>query len=327
VRGRDLAIAWVGLAGLFLALLVFSLNSWRSLSARGGEAAAEFRRLTAEINARQQEIVREMRANAALLQEMIWTSAGADPAAFIRRVAELAEDTGIKVLAIGPLERQATPQFNKSWHTLELRGPYHDLRLLAARVEAEHGILENVTLSEVPRGPEAAEPRLGRPPDSGSEVQARFRMASVELTREARAILEKASAASGIPVAPPAQPSAPALPVPAPPAGAPPMRDPFVYAVPVAPRPVPPLATRVADRVDLQGIVGFPGGHLAIVDNQIVKIGDRVKGYRVEEITERGLLLRAADGTLRRLTLPDIVAPAGRAPAAEPPTPPPAPRR
>jgi len=314
VRERDLAIAWVALAVVFLAVFVFELSWWRAVSTRRSEVETERGKLAAAINQREQELIAEARANAQLLQEMSWTASGDDPAAFIRRVADLAQGSRLKVTAIGSIERQSTPQFNKSWHSIEITGPYQELRGLAARVESERGILENVSLGEAGRDTrDAAQPREGRPlgPQTENEVQAKFRMASMELTPKTRDILNQASRQSGIQLTPSATPAGPAvgLPVPATPVagGAPPARDPFVFGIEPTVRPV---AAGPKGELELQGIVGFPGGYLAIVDNTIVKVGDKLRGHRVEDITDRVVLLRQPNGAPRRLTLPDIAVPA-----------------
>ena len=335
MRERDLAIAWIALAVVFLLVLAWELSAARSVSTQADQVAAERRRLTEAISQREQEIIREARTNAGLLQEMSWTATGADPAAFIRRVADLAQGSRLKVTAIGSIERQTTPQFTKSWHSMEIIGPYQELKTLAAKVEGERGILESVSIAEAPKeGREGAlreGQRLG--PGGETEGQAKFRITSMELTRATRDILNRASQASGIqlmPTGPPAGPAV-ALPVPATPApGAPAARDPFVFGVPPTPRPIVVSGTK-GEGLELQGIVGFPGGSLAIVDNTIVKVGDKVKGHRVEDITERGVLLRQPNGAPRRLTLPDIAVPAARPqqpgtarqPEQQPPAPPP----
>jgi hypothetical protein len=317
MKERDLAIAWIALAAVFVLALAWEIKTYFSVSAQGYEVAAELNRLGSEINQREQELVREARSNAGLLQEMSWTATGGDPTAFMRRVADLAQGSQLKVTAIGSIERQSTPQFTKSWHSIEIFGPYQELKALAARVENERGILEDVSLAEAPKDArEAARPREGQRlgPGGGTEVQAKFRITSMELTPATRDILNRASQASGIQLtpAPPPSGAAPGLPVPAPSgAGAPAPRDPFVYGVPPTTRPVVASTTK-GEGLDLQGIVGFPGGYLAIVDNTIVRVGDKVKGHRVEDITERGVLLRQPNGAPRRLTLPDIAVPAAQ---------------
>ncbi|HET8577040.1 MAG TPA: hypothetical protein VFO18_08080 [Methylomirabilota bacterium] len=335
MRERDLAIAWIALAVVFLLALAWELKSWRSVSTQAEQVAAERRRLTDAISQREQEIVREARANAGLLQEMSWTATGADPAAFIRRVADLAQGSRLKVTAIGPVERQTTPQFTKSWHSMEIIGPYQELKTLAAKVEGERGILESVSIGEAAKEGREAVIREGQRlgPGGETEIQAKFRITSMELTQATRDILRRASQASGIQLTPTGPQSGPAvaLPVPAPPTpGAPAPRDPFVFGVAPTPRPVVASGTK-GEGLELQGIVGFPGGHLAIVDNTIVKVGDKVKGHRVEDITDRGVLLRQPNGAPRRLTLPDIAVPSAQAqqpatprqPEAQPPAAPP----
>ena len=106
-----------------MVLIGVALTQWRSLASRGQRATDRAGRLLAnEIRAKEGEIVALMRANAGLLQEMQWTSSGGDPAAFLTRLGELAREKRMKVIGIGPLERSATAQFTKSWHTIQVVG-------------------------------------------------------------------------------------------------------------------------------------------------------------------------------------------------------------
>jgi len=81
-------LVWVAVALVLVVALVYELGKWRALSTEGVRAAAERERLTKAIRATEAEIVKEMRASAGLLQEMQWTSAGGDPAAFLTRLAD-----------------------------------------------------------------------------------------------------------------------------------------------------------------------------------------------------------------------------------------------
>ncbi len=54
-------------------------------------------------------------------------------------------------------------------------------------------------------------------------------------------------------------------------------------------------------------------GTLAIVNNQIVKVGDTVSGYRVTRITEKSVILAAPAGPPLTIELPEM-APAAAAP-------------
>jgi hypothetical protein len=74
--------------------------------------------------------------------------------------------------------------------------------------------------------------------------------------------------------------------------------------------PKPPPAA-----LELKGIVSFPNGFLAIVNNQIVKVGDTVSGHRVERITEHAVTLREPGATTpRTIELPEIAPAAPAAP-------------
>lgn len=53
---------------------------------------------------------------------------------------------------------------------------------------------------------------------------------------------------------------------------------------------------------ELQGIIAGPGGMVAIVDERIVRIGDRVGAELVEEITPRAVVLRRGPH-VRRLVI------------------------
>jgi hypothetical protein len=312
VRGRPLALAWVVVVVLLVVLVGVALAQWRSLASRGQRAATERVVLANEIRAKEDEIVTLMRAHVGMLHEMQWTSAGGDPAAFLTRLADLAREKRMKVLGIGPLERSATAQFNKSWHTIQIVGPYRELRDFAGRVEAEKGILEDVTVTAIKDGGRPGTPRA-------DDIEARFKMTALELTPNARKVFERAMAASGGAAAGATSPSL-ALPLPAAPAevGSD-ARDPFATTTamrrPVSPGGGPPSPiTSPAGAgsepgqvgLELKGIVAFPGGYLAIVNNQIVKTGDTVLGHRVERIAEDVVVFREPGGGTRRVTLPGL---------------------
>jgi hypothetical protein len=309
MRERELAIFWIVLvvvvAGGLLGLLQYS----RSLRNSGVQAAAEVARLTAAIAQKQKETLAEMKSNASTLKEMSWTGTTGDPVAFLSRVAELTQGSRLKVLAVGPLEQQATPQFSKSWHALTVQGPFQDLVDMAARVEGERGTLDNVSVeAQAAHAPAPPQPGQAPQPRVSPEVLAKFRVTALQLTQQARKIIEEAAKASGVSLTPPASSTGLSLPVPT---AASEFRDPFAFGAPVdRPRMAEGSVPRAV--FDLQGIVGFPGGHLAILNNQIVRPGEKMAGYTIEHITDSAVLLRQPDGTPRRLSLPDIGAAAGK---------------
>ncbi len=334
MRERELAILWIVLAVVFVGGLIGLLQYSRSLRTSGAQAAAEVARLGAAIEQKQKEILAEMKNNATMLQEMSWTGTAGDPVAFLSRAAELTQGSRLKVLAIGPLERQATPQFSKSWHALTVQGPFQDLVEMAARVENERGTLDNVSVeAQAAQIPAAPQPGQAPQPRVIPEVQAKFRVTALQLTQQARKIIEDAAKASGVTLGQQTPPTGLSLPVPSP---ASEFRDPFAFGAPVdRPRQAEGGVPRAV--FELQGIVGFPGGHLAIVNNQIVRTGEKMAGHTIEHITDTAVLLRQPDGTPRRLSLPDIGAvaskkqpapgkpsepgPTGPAPAPSPPAP------
>jgi len=294
-------------AAAFLLLLGYELLRWQGLSAEGREAALARQRLAGEIRLRDEQLAAEMRSRAAALEEMQWTAPGGDPSAFLTRLADLAREKRMKIVAVGPLERQATPQFTKSWHTVQVLGPFREIREMASRLEGDKGILEDVRL-------EAAPSTAGRleAGTASDEVQARFRMTALDLSPEARRVLDRALAA-GRGVRPPGLASPP---VPADSAAAPLTRDPFAFApglppaARVAARAAPP-PPRTPAQLELSAIVNFPGGLLAIVNNQIVKVGDVVSGARVAAITETSVTLQEPGAAPRTILLPEL----GAAPA------------
>jgi hypothetical protein len=310
VRGRGLAVAWILVAAVLGVLLVLELSKWRSLATEGTQIAAERQRLSSEIGLKEQQVVLEMRKHSALLQEMQWTSVGGDPAAFLTRLAELAQEKRMRVMAIGSLERQTAPQFTKSWHTVQVQATFPEIRELAARVEREKGILEDVRLEAVAPAPPTG-PSAGALP--ANELRARFRMTGLELSAAAKQIVQRAAAAGGG-APPPAAGAPPGLPVPTRVGQAGGARDPFTFLSPPPPPRVAGAgpAEKPAPPLDIKGIVSFPDGFLAIVNNQIVKVGDTVTGYRVERITETAVTVREPGANPRTVELPGMP---GAAPA------------
>ena len=313
MRRLAFTIAWIALPLLFLAGLAWEMSAWRALKDREGRAQGEISRLAGAIRAQEGEVTREMSANAALLKEMQWSSDRGDPSAFLTRLAELAEGARLKILAIGPLAHQASPQFSKSWHTVQVLAPYRELKVLATRIEQDGGILEEVLLQPQPDG--AQEERADR-----DEIRAQFRMTAMELTGEAKTILQRVVVASGGIPGSPGKPEAPlalALPRKGEEATAR-IRDPFKFVVTTPPPtaiaagpkgPPPPAKVEAAKPLipmEVKGIVTFPGGYLAILNNQIVRVGDVVSEHQVERITDSEVVLRQPDGFPRTVALPDF---------------------
>ena len=76
-----------------------------------------------------------------------------------------------------------------------------------------------------------------------------------------------------------------------------------IEPAPARARPAPPPEQALPFDAVLGTILYSPDRKLAIIDNRIVGVGDEVRGARVTEITASAVLLRDAQGRLRRLTL------------------------
>lgn len=312
MTSRALLLAWAVGGVLFALLLIAAVVQWNVLATDAMRMAGERRRLTDELRLRDEQLLAAMGAHRRDLGRMLWSPGGGEPGAFLTRLGELAGAARLKVVAVGPLERQVTPQFTKSWHAIQVAGAYRDIRELAARVEAERGSLEDVRVE--PAVTPAAGPSDGA---TGAELQARFRMTALELSPPAQRLLDRVLAAGPASSAPTAgtPPSAGAgTDV----AAAPITRDPFSFVGRgPAPRTAPPAAAAV-DRppvaLHLSAIMSVPGGNLAVINNQIVTVGDTVAGHRVETIREQSVTVREPGAPPRTLDLPEL----GAAPPAPP---------
>jgi hypothetical protein len=310
VRPRVLAVAWAVVIVGFVVLLLVEVNKYRSITNELNLVTTERQRLTAEIELRQQQILLELRNQAPLLQEMQWTLGGADPSAFLTSMAALAKEKRLTIMSIGPLEHRATPQFTKSWHTIQVRAPFREIEELVGRIEQDRGILEGVRIQPVPAPAPSGQTEGAAAP---AEIQASFNLASVEISPQGKQIIERAMAATGAGKTAALPGSPPALPVPSAAQLKLSARDPFAFLTP--PTPARPPATASASpqapagpppEFALKGIVSFPDGFLAIVNDQIVKVGDTVSGYKVDRITENSVTLSVQGATPRTIELPEL---------------------
>ncbi len=237
-------------------------------------------------------------ANADLLRDIRWSPDRATAADVLRRLADLARGGQAKVLAIAPLEQEPAARYRKSSHRIDMTASFSELLDLATRVEREGGILEDVVL-DVPQ----RKPGEGAGPDT---VRAQFRLTTIEPSDDTRRIMERVLAATAKSSR---SPLAVALTLPLEARAETtllPLRDPFKFAE--APRrrgpaiavaPAPPIAP-----VSVKGIMKFPGGALAIVDDRVVKVGDVLNGRRVEQIVDGRIVLSEPGGGSRSILLP-----------------------
>src|SRR5262249_30762610 len=140
-----------------------------------------------------------------------------------------AKEKRMTVMGVGSLERLITPQFAKSWHPIQVRAPYREVRELASRVEQDRGNLEDVHI-EPASAPAGGQPQV-ETPASAAEVQIRFNLTTLELTPQAKLILERTRTASEGAAKPPTTPPL-GLPVPSAQQAERGARDPFAYLTP-----------------------------------------------------------------------------------------------
>jgi len=304
VKGRALAGGWIVTALVLLAAIGWTVAQTISLGRLGTTADTQRAGLARELQASRQNIQAELVAKADLLRDIRWSPDRATAADVLRRLADLARGGQAKVLAIAPLEQEPTARYRKSSHRIELTASFSELLDLASRVEREGGILEDIVLEVAQRKPGEG---AGR-----DTVRAQFRLTTIEPSDDTRRIVERVLAATAKSSR---SPLAAALTLPLEARAATTLmslRDPFKFAeaprrsgpaIAVAPAPPPPIAT-----VSLQGIMKFPGGALAIVDQQIVKVGDVVNGRRVEEIVDGRIVLSEPSGGSRSIPLTGFAA-------------------
>jgi hypothetical protein len=295
MKGRTLIVGWIATVLLVLAALVWTVTQTISLGRLRATADLQKAGLARELEASRRNIQAELVANADLLKDIRWSPDRATAADVLRRLADLAQGGQAKVLAIAPLEQEPAARYRKSSHRIDMTASFRELLDLVTRVEREGGILEDVVLET---------PQAKPGPETGSDgVRAQFRLTTIEPSDETRRIMERVVAA-GKQSSKSFLAAAFTLPIEARAEAAPlSLRDPFRLAeAPV--RRGPTLAAAPAPApASVQGIMKFPGGALAIVDQQIVKVGDVVNGRRVEEIVDGRIVLSEPAGGSRSIPL------------------------
>jgi hypothetical protein len=295
MKAQGMLVAWVAVVVIICVGLLVELRTWHDLAMRGRTVRSEAQRLVGERQRQETALQREMSSQAAVLRDLHWSPDQTDPSAFLRSLADTAQAAEVKIVGVGPLERRVSAQFTRAWHSVEIVAPFRELTALAHRLESEGAILKDVTV-ELPRdaGPGAVRT---------ADLHAALKVTTLHVSPQAKAVLQRAlqtsqgqsATALGSPLPPPMAAMSDGS-----------ARDPFEFKLPLispttgAGRPDP--ASESAP-INVEGIVKFPGGYLAVVNDRIVKVGDVVSGHHVEGITETGVLLRQGQGPLRVVPL------------------------
>lgn len=244
-------IGWFGVIGLLLVLLgvrfiQIPIQEQKLLrEVQVAQSKREQRKAT--LTALDVQFKRDESRYAGILKRFPWLIESAGGTAFLTRLGEVVTGQSLKVLAIGALQRQATPEWAKVSRQIRLTGRFAEVLSLVENVERSRGVLQEVKIRKSqPRGGEPEEPE---------EIEAQFGLVTLELSEDIRkrlrasiAVLPKGSEPEA------AEPGGPLLlPVPA---GASPipvasLRDPFQSPEAIS-------ATGVPGRTRAPGPGGLP---------------------------------------------------------------------
>lgn len=305
MKGRGLVAGWVATILLVVVALGWTIVQATALSRSVASADAERNELTRQLEAKRQRMQAELAAKIDLVKDTRWSSEKSFGADILRRLADLARDGHAKVSAVAPVDKEPGARIRESSHRVEMSASFHELVDFATRIERDGGLLEDVVL-ETPQ----TKPGEGATNDG---LSAQFRLTTIEPSEDAKRIMRRVLSAS------PNSPkftltSALSLPLEGSQERTSRVRDPFKFAEPPVRRRAPGVVTAAAPApaavvpMTVKGIVKFPGGVVAIVNDQIVKVGDVVDGHRVESIADKRVELHEPGGGSRSVPLAGFAA-------------------
>ena len=302
-------IGWLGVLSLVPVLLWLTLvkvpQATRDLHAARQHAAQEQQRLALTLKDLDDQFRREQDRYAHILRRFPWLAAPSEGTAFLTRLGEVVTGLSLKVMGIGVVQREAMRQLEKLGRQVRVTGRFADNLRLVENVEQSKGFVEELKLQRLqPKGGEEA----------AEEIEAQFRLSSVELPPDVRQQLR--AFLNALPDGAKPGPLGPdgvsplSMPAPVDPQHMASLRDPFRPLVAIlkqVPQVVASAAPAEAGFPDfrLAGIVESPTGRTAIINKRMVKEGERMEGILVETIHTPAVMLRSPLGS-KRLTLPDF---------------------
>jgi hypothetical protein len=310
VKGRGLAAGWIATVLVLLFALGLTITQTIALGRSRASADLQHADLARQVNASRQKMQDELLAKVEVLKDLRWSADRPTAADVVRRLADLARDGHAKVSALAPVDKESTARARESSHRVEMAASFHEIVDFATKVERDGGLLEDVVFELPPS-------KTGESATGVEGLNAQFRLTTIEPSDDARQIMRRVLAASA------KNPkfaltSALALPMDVQAQPAQSLRDPFQFAeapsrrrgpatvtamaapsTAASPVPPPPVVVPLA----VKGIVKFPGGTVAIVNDQVVKVGDLVEGQRVEEIGNGRVVLHEPGSGLRSVPL------------------------
>jgi Tfp pilus assembly protein PilP len=304
VKGHGLAAGWIATLIVLIAALGGMIMQSISLGRSGASADDERLALVRQLESSRQRMQEVLSAKLDVMKELRWNAERQTAPDVLRRLADLARDGHAKVSAVSPVDKESGARSRESSHRVEMMASFHEVVDFATRIERDGGLLEDVVL-ETPQAKPGEESAV-------DGLSAQFRLTTVEPSDDARQIMRRVLAAST--KNPKFSLATLALPVEPQVRATPELRDPFRFAeaparrrrqgtVPASTASAQPPAAPVVAPLTVKGIVKFPGGAAAIVNDQIVKVGDIVEGNRVEHIADGRVVLHEPGGGLRTIPL------------------------
>jgi hypothetical protein len=295
MKNQGLAVGWIATVIALIAGLGWTITQTIALTRSRASTEAQRTTLVRQLEASRQRMHDELAAKVDVLRDLRWSAERPTAADILRRVAELARDGHAKVSVVAPIDKEPAVQSRESSHRIEMAASFQEIVDFASKVERDGGILEDVVF-EIPQTKAGEE-------SASNGLSAQFRLTTIEPSDDARQIMRRIVTASArspkFSLA-----SALALPIEVQPPATSSLRDPFQFTeAPVRRRepvsvsmPATPPAVAlqspgsppapVVIPLTVKGIVKFPEGLVAIVNDKIVKVGDLVEGQRVEEISD-----------------------------------------
>ena len=238
---------------------------------------------------------------AGILQRFPWLTESAEGTAFLTRLGDVVTGQSLKILAIGALQRQETPEWTKVSRQIRLTGRFSDILRLVENVERNKGILEALKMQR---------PQLQGGEESLEEIEAQFGLVTVELPPDVRDRIRASNAALPAGCQPGAAAQGDSLRLQVPPGARPIVRDPFQIpgatpppGAPVEPVTKPPPSDEAFPGLTLTGIIESPRGRVAIINNQMVREGGQIEGVLVQAIHKHEVVLKSPSA-VKHLTLP-----------------------
>jgi len=292
-------IGWLGILALVPLLLWLILvrvpQASRDLHAERQRVEQELQQLAVTIKDVDMHFAQEQDRYARILKRFPWLAAPSEGTAFLTRLGQVVTGLSLKVQGIGVVQREAIRQLEKRGRQVRVAGRFADNLQLVENVERSKGFVEELKIQRL-------QPRSGT--EAAEEVEAQFRLSSVELPPEVRnylrAFLDSLPDGAKLGTAMLDGVSPLALSDQFDPQRLTLLRDPFRL-----PSGLHMSMSKGAVFQDfkLVGIVASPTGRMAIINKRSVKEGERVEGSLIETIGPSEVVLSSPLGS-KHFTLP-----------------------